>query len=142
MTTNVNHPYFNAEEIAFLCDRQRGKMSESQESKARIQACAFIEVVGAKIGLFVYFYSVPNGAHVSSYPLARLSAVLGQQLLPHKPCFIAFTSSTHGKSSAITYVTQPHCLFSHILLTALVAGRYNGYTLRFEQNARHPEETT
>jgi len=50
MTTNVNHPYFSPDEIAYLCDRQRGKMTESQESKARIQACSFIEVVGSKIG--------------------------------------------------------------------------------------------
>ncbi|KAF8333429.1 cyclin-like protein [Cantharellus anzutake] len=50
MTTNVNHPYFNPDEVAYLCDRQRGKMTESQESKARIQACSFIEVVGSKIG--------------------------------------------------------------------------------------------
>lgn len=53
MTTNVNHPYFSSDEVSFLCERQRGKMSESQESKARIQACAFIEVVGSKIGLYV-----------------------------------------------------------------------------------------
>ncbi|KAF8319756.1 cyclin-like protein [Clavulina sp. PMI_390] len=49
--TSVNHPYFTPDELAFLCDRQRGgKMSETQESKARTQACMFIEAVSARIG--------------------------------------------------------------------------------------------
>jgi hypothetical protein len=52
MGTSVNHPYFSPDELAFLCERQRGgKMSETQESKARIQGCLFIEAVSSKIGL-------------------------------------------------------------------------------------------
>ena len=50
--TSVNHPYFSPDELAFLCERQRGgKMSETQESKARIQGCLFIEAVSSRIGL-------------------------------------------------------------------------------------------
>ncbi|KAF9517208.1 hypothetical protein BS47DRAFT_1291209 [Hydnum rufescens UP504] len=50
MSTNVNHPYFSPNEVAFLCERQRGKMAESQEGKLRLHACAFIEAVSSKIG--------------------------------------------------------------------------------------------
>ncbi|CAL1712899.1 unnamed protein product [Somion occarium] len=43
-------PYFTPLEIEQLSEKQRGKLSLSQEEKARQQACAFIEAVGAKIG--------------------------------------------------------------------------------------------
>jgi len=52
MGTSVNHPYFSPDELAFLCERQRGgKMSETQEGKARVQGCLFIEAVSSRIGL-------------------------------------------------------------------------------------------
>lgn len=51
MGTSINHPYFSPDELAFLSERQRGKMSETHETKARNQACSFIEVVSTKIGL-------------------------------------------------------------------------------------------
>lgn len=44
-------PYFTPAEVELLSDRQRGKLSISQEEKARQQACGFIEAVGSKIGL-------------------------------------------------------------------------------------------
>ena len=44
-------PYFMPSEIEHLSEKQRGKLSLSQEEKARQQACAFIESVGAKTGL-------------------------------------------------------------------------------------------
>ncbi|KAH9941071.1 cyclin-like protein [Amylocystis lapponica] len=43
-------PYFTPTEVEQLSDRQRGKLSITQEEKARQQACGFIEAVGAKIG--------------------------------------------------------------------------------------------
>lgn len=46
-------PYFTPVEVERLSDRQRGKLSISQEEKVRQQACGFIEAVGAKIGLYV-----------------------------------------------------------------------------------------
>lgn len=36
--------------MQYLSDKQRGKLSVSQEEKARQQACGFIEAVGSKIG--------------------------------------------------------------------------------------------
>ena len=46
-------PYFTPAEVERLSDRQRGKLSMTQEEKVRQQACGFIEAVGAKIGLYV-----------------------------------------------------------------------------------------
>ncbi|KAA1469897.1 cyclin-like protein [Dentipellis sp. KUC8613] len=48
--TKYHHPYFTPIEVDYLSEKQRGKLSSNQEDKARQQACAFIEAVGAKIG--------------------------------------------------------------------------------------------
>ena len=49
--TKRHHPYFTPLEVEMLSEKQRGKMSTTQEEKARQQACGFIEAVGLKIGL-------------------------------------------------------------------------------------------
>ncbi|OJT10406.1 hypothetical protein TRAPUB_13098 [Trametes pubescens] len=46
-----HHPYFTPSEVEKLSDKQRGKLSITQEEKARQQACGFIEAVGLGIGL-------------------------------------------------------------------------------------------
>ncbi|KZT11898.1 cyclin-like protein [Laetiporus sulphureus 93-53] len=43
-------PYFTPAEVDQLADKQRGRLSVTQEEKIRQQACGFIEAVGAKIG--------------------------------------------------------------------------------------------
>ncbi|KAI0662058.1 cyclin-like protein [Cubamyces menziesii] len=43
-------PYFTPKEVEKLSDKQRGKLSITQEEKARQQACGFIEAVGLGIG--------------------------------------------------------------------------------------------
>ncbi|KAI0056095.1 cyclin-like protein [Artomyces pyxidatus] len=48
--TKHHRPYFTPSEVERLSDRQRGKLSVSQEEKARQQACGFIEAVGSRIG--------------------------------------------------------------------------------------------
>ncbi|KZV73665.1 cyclin-like protein [Peniophora sp. CONT] len=48
--TVQHHPYFTPDEIEHLSEKQRGKLSTTQEDKARQQACAFMEAVGSKIG--------------------------------------------------------------------------------------------
>ncbi|KAI0031078.1 cyclin-like protein [Vararia minispora EC-137] len=45
-----HHPYFTPDEVDFLSEKQRGKLSTTQEEKARQQACAFMEAVGSRIG--------------------------------------------------------------------------------------------
>ncbi|KAI0822015.1 cyclin-like protein [Trametes gibbosa] len=45
-----HHPYFTPQEIERLSDKQRGKLSITQEEKARQQACSFIDAVGLGIG--------------------------------------------------------------------------------------------
>ncbi|KAI6000987.1 hypothetical protein F5J12DRAFT_844169 [Pisolithus orientalis] len=45
-----HHPYFTPAEVQHLSDKQRGKLSVSQEERARQQACGFIEAVSSKIG--------------------------------------------------------------------------------------------
>ncbi|KAI0789796.1 cyclin-like protein [Abortiporus biennis] len=44
------YPYFTPDQVRELSEKQRGKLSVTQEEKARHQACGFIEAVGAKIG--------------------------------------------------------------------------------------------
>lgn len=44
-------PYFTADEVQQLSEKQRGKLSATQEEKARQQACGFIEAIGSDIGL-------------------------------------------------------------------------------------------
>lgn len=48
-------PYFTPTEIEQLSERQRGKLSLSQEERARQQACGYIEAVSTKIGLYAPF---------------------------------------------------------------------------------------
>ncbi|KAI0269737.1 cyclin-like protein [Gloeopeniophorella convolvens] len=48
--TQHHRPYFAPFDVVRLSEKQRGKLSTSQEEKARQQACGFIESVGAKIG--------------------------------------------------------------------------------------------
>ncbi|KZT40153.1 cyclin-like protein [Sistotremastrum suecicum HHB10207 ss-3] len=48
--TKQFQPYFTEQEVKFLSEKQRGKMSQSQEERARQQACGFIEAVGVKLG--------------------------------------------------------------------------------------------
>jgi len=48
--TQIHRPYFTPYDVVRLSEKQRGKLSTSQEEKARQQACGFIESVGAKIG--------------------------------------------------------------------------------------------
>ncbi len=49
--TQHHRPYFPPLDVVRLSEKQRGKLSTSQEEKARQQACGFIESVGTKIGL-------------------------------------------------------------------------------------------
>ena len=51
--SKYHHPYFAPAEVEYFSEKQRGKLSVSQEEKARQQACGFIEAVGSKIGLYV-----------------------------------------------------------------------------------------
>jgi CTD kinase subunit beta len=53
--TQHHRPYFTPYDVVRLSEKQRGKLSTSQEEKARQQACGFAESVGAKIGLWVSF---------------------------------------------------------------------------------------
>ncbi|KAI9464171.1 cyclin-like protein [Boletus coccyginus] len=49
-SSKYHHPYFTMSEVEYLSEKQRGKLSATQEEKVRQQACGFLEVVGAKIG--------------------------------------------------------------------------------------------
>jgi CTD kinase subunit beta len=46
-----HHPYFTPAEVDHLSEKQRGKLSATQEEKLRQSACGFLEGVGARIGL-------------------------------------------------------------------------------------------
>ncbi|EIM85971.1 cyclin-like protein [Stereum hirsutum FP-91666 SS1] len=48
--TQHHHPYFTPTEVDILSEQQRGKMSITQEDRARQQACGFIEAIGSRVG--------------------------------------------------------------------------------------------
>ncbi|KII90962.1 hypothetical protein PLICRDRAFT_551362 [Plicaturopsis crispa FD-325 SS-3] len=49
-SSKYHHPYFTPAEVDYLSEKQRGKLSATQEERVRQHACAFAEAVGAKIG--------------------------------------------------------------------------------------------
>jgi hypothetical protein len=55
-SSKYHHPYFTPAEVEYLSEKQRGKLSVTQEEKTRQQACGFLEAVGAKIGLSVILF--------------------------------------------------------------------------------------
>ncbi|KZT60284.1 cyclin-like protein [Calocera cornea HHB12733] len=44
------HPYFTPRELAFLSDKQRGKLSYNLEEKTKREACDLIELIGKRLG--------------------------------------------------------------------------------------------
>ncbi|TFK74848.1 cyclin-like protein [Pluteus cervinus] len=49
-STKYHHPYFTPAEVEHLSEKQRGKLSKTQEDKVRQNACGFLEALGARIG--------------------------------------------------------------------------------------------
>ncbi|KAF6757424.1 cyclin-like protein, partial [Ephemerocybe angulata] len=49
-TSRFHHPYFTPAEVDFLSEKQRGKLSLTNEEKTRQSACSFLEAMGARIG--------------------------------------------------------------------------------------------
>ncbi|KAF7985578.1 hypothetical protein HWV62_3859 [Athelia sp. TMB] len=49
-SSKYHHPYFTPAEVDYLSEKQRGKLSVTQEERTRQQACGFLEAIGAKIG--------------------------------------------------------------------------------------------
>ncbi|KAJ3753793.1 cyclin-like protein [Lentinula raphanica] len=45
-----HHPYFTPTEIEIMSEKQRGKMTVTQEDKIRQNACGFIDTIGSRIG--------------------------------------------------------------------------------------------
>ncbi|KIK57272.1 hypothetical protein GYMLUDRAFT_75771 [Collybiopsis luxurians FD-317 M1] len=45
-----HHPYFTPAEVEIMSEKQRGKMTVTQEDKIRQNACGFIEATGSRIG--------------------------------------------------------------------------------------------
>lgn len=51
-TSRFHHPYFTPAEVEFLAEKQRGKLSHTQEEKTRQSACSLLEAMGTRIGLY------------------------------------------------------------------------------------------
>ncbi|KAJ7505238.1 cyclin-like protein [Mycena galericulata] len=49
-SSKYHHPYFTPAEVDYLSEKQRGKLSVTQEERVRQNACAFLEGLGARIG--------------------------------------------------------------------------------------------
>ncbi|KAJ3799039.1 cyclin-like protein [Lentinula aff. detonsa] len=45
-----HHPYFTPAEVEIMSEKQRGKMTVTQEDKIRQNACGFIDAIGSRIG--------------------------------------------------------------------------------------------
>jgi CTD kinase subunit beta len=52
-SSKYHHPYFTPAEVEYLSEKQRGKLSATQENKVRQNACGFLEALGARTGLYV-----------------------------------------------------------------------------------------
>ncbi|PFH54113.1 hypothetical protein AMATHDRAFT_136094 [Amanita thiersii Skay4041] len=49
-SSKFHHPYFTPAEVEYLSEKQRGKLSISQEEKLRQNACGFLEAMGSRVG--------------------------------------------------------------------------------------------
>ncbi|KAJ7134719.1 cyclin-like protein [Mycena epipterygia] len=49
-SSKYHHPYFTPAEVDYLSEKQRGKLSVTQEERVRQNACGFLETLGARIG--------------------------------------------------------------------------------------------
>ncbi|KAJ4482035.1 cyclin-like protein [Lentinula aciculospora] len=49
-STKYHHPYFTPAEVEIMSEKQRGKMTVTQEDKIRQNACGFIDAIGSRIG--------------------------------------------------------------------------------------------
>ncbi|KAF9013220.1 cyclin-like protein [Cyathus striatus] len=49
-SSKYHHPYFTPAEVEYLSEKQRGKLSVTQEEKVRQNACSFLDALGARIG--------------------------------------------------------------------------------------------
>lgn len=49
-SSKFHHPYFTPAEVEYLSEKQRGKLSVTQEDKVRQNACGFLEALGVRIG--------------------------------------------------------------------------------------------
>ncbi|EAU86072.2 hypothetical protein CC1G_07151 [Coprinopsis cinerea okayama7 len=49
-TSRYHHPYFTPAELEHLSEKQRGKLSVTQEEKTRQNACSFIDAMSTRIG--------------------------------------------------------------------------------------------
>jgi hypothetical protein len=50
-SSKYHHPYFTPAEVEYLSEKQRGKMSVTHEERSRQNACAFLDTLGARMGL-------------------------------------------------------------------------------------------
>jgi CTD kinase subunit beta len=49
--TKCYKSYFTEQEIHILSEKQRGKLTQTQDERGRQQACAFIDSLAKKMGL-------------------------------------------------------------------------------------------
>ncbi|RDB18047.1 CTD kinase subunit beta [Hypsizygus marmoreus] len=49
-SSKYHHPYFTSSEVEYLSEKQRGKLSATQEEKIRQNACGLLDALGARIG--------------------------------------------------------------------------------------------
>jgi hypothetical protein len=94
-SSKFHHPYFTPAEVDYLSEKQRGKLSVTQEDKIRQNACGFLEALGVRIGLYVHYF------------LSRISIAENALLAPEEPseqrktCITDFTCTFRGKTSTM-----------------------------------------
>ena len=95
-SSKFHHPYFTPAEVEYLSEKQRGKLSVTQEDKVRQNACGFLEALGVRIGLYAHFTSSPNISIAENAFLA-----LEEPSEQRKTCITDFTCTFQGKTSTM-----------------------------------------
>jgi hypothetical protein len=90
-----HQPYFTAEEIEFLSEKQRGKLTSRDETKLNENACTMLEAIGSRIGLY---------ANMFIFGAKLTIVVLGEQLRLRRIFTTVFISFFRVKALSETYV--------------------------------------
>ena len=134
--SKYHHPYFTPTEVEYFSERQRGKLSVSQEEKARQQACGFIEAVGSKIGLSVSLSAICMSCSTDIFYRA---SVRGRLLRRRRACTIDFICSFQGKTLATMSVV---CLLLELSDLDALLGCFSRRVVCLDEDARYTQETS
>ena len=136
-SSKYHHPYFTPAEVDYLCKKQRGKLSETQEEKVRQYACAEMEVIGAKLGLCVTFFYFGRIYEIV-FNSPRKTIATAQNLYHRFHLFFPRKDFSYHVSWRYPLLKLLEPCSKAVVLT----GRRSCLSLRLHQNARHAQKAT